>query len=198
MPPPKPPGMNGDVTVREAMTRDFVGVSEGDRVVDAASLLLEENAAGAVVLRGQEPVGLLTEKDVLSVVVRDGDTEDATVADAMRSSVPTVDPDSSIADAAELMFSHSCSQLVVTDATATPVGVLTQADIVATTTLSTTATAETNDSTVEPARVEAEVGATADGEASFSEQGICERCGSLTGDLTSFNGQLLCDDCMDV
>ena len=38
----------------------------------------------------------------------------------------------------------------------------------------------------------------ADGDGGFSDQGICERCGALTSELASFNGQLLCADCRDV
>lgn len=185
--------MNGDVTVREAMTRDFVGVSEGDGMVEAASLLLEEDAAGAVVLRGMNPVGMLTAADVLAWLVANGAVEDATVGDAMAESVPTVAPETSIEDAAELLFTHSTDQLVVTDG-GQPLGVLTQGDIVAATTF---APGEQS-SHAEPARVESEPGATAQGDGGFSEQGICERCGALTSDLSSFNGQLLCSDCMDV
>lgn len=190
--------MNGDVTVREAMTRDFVGVSEGDSIVDAAALLLEEEVAGAVVLRGQDPIGMLTAEDVLAWLVSDGDTETGTVADGMGDSVPTVSPDHSIEDAAALMFSRSTTQLVVVDESREPMGVLTQGDIVATTTLEPGERASETAPEVEPARVEAEVGAQAEGDGGFTEQGICERCGSLSSDLTSFNGQLLCSDCRDV
>lgn len=190
--------MNGEVTVREAMTRDFVGVSEGDRIVDAAELLLEEDSAGAIVLRGQDPIGMLTAEDVLAWLVADGDSDEATVADGMTDSVPTISPDRSVEDAAELMFSRSVTQLVVSGDDGGPQGVLTQGDIVATTTLASGEAAGENMVDVEPARVEAELGAQAEGDGGFSEQGICERCGALTSDLTSFNGQLLCNDCRDV
>ena len=40
--------------------------------------------------------------------------------------------------------------------------------------------------------VESETGA------GFEEQSICEGCGTLTGDLVAFNGQLLCGDCRDI
>lgn len=187
--------MNGDVTVREAMTRDFVGVSEGDDIVDAASLLVEEDTAGAVVLRGQKPIGMLTSKDALAWLTANGESQNGTVADGMREGAPTVAPDRRIEDAAALLFTHSTSQLVVVEDDE-PLGILTEKDIVATTTLAPAETA--GEQTVEPARVEAELGAAAEGDGGFTEQGICERCGSLTGDLTSFNGQLLCADCQEV
>ncbi len=186
--------MNGDVTVREAMSREFVGVSEGDGVVAASELLVEEDRPAAVVLRGQRPVGLLTRADVLSLVASGTDVADATVADAMTSTVPSVSPDQSVADAAELLFTHSTGQLVVEGEGDGPLGVLTRGDVVATTTLSTAADETTATRAAATASVQ---GGRGNGD-TFSEQGICERCESLADSLASVNGQLLCPDCRDV
>ena len=186
------------------MTPEFVGVSEGDDIVDAAALLLDEEAAGAVVLRGSEPIGMLTAKDVLAWLVDREDGETATVADGMRDGVATIAPDRSIEDAAARMFSQSTSQLLVVNEQGDVQGVVTQGDIVAATTLS-PETGTTAAETVERSRRESAVrhesettvaaGAESGG---FSEQGICEGCGALTGALASVNGQLLCGECRDI
>ena len=52
--------MNENVTVREVMEREFVGVSESDGVLETSELLLREGSDLAVVLRGSEPVGVVT------------------------------------------------------------------------------------------------------------------------------------------
>lgn len=193
--------MNGEVTVREAMTPEFVGVSEGDDIVDAAALLLDEETPGAVVLRGSEPVGMLTDRDVLGWLVSDG--EGGTVADAMRDGVPTISPNQSVEDAAAEMFSRSTSQLLVVNERGELQGVLTRSDIVATTTLAPVDEPETE--AMEDTRREAAVRhesettvAAGAGDGGFSEQGICERCGALAGSLASVNGELLCSDCRDI
>ena len=188
--------MQEAVTVNEAMTRDFVGVSEGDSIVEAAALLAEEGAEGAIVLRGSDPVGMLTAADVLVWVSDDGPDSEATVGERMRETVPTVDPTQSLEAAAAQMFSHSTTQLAVTENGSELQGVLTQADIVAATTR---APSESDDSPeMEPARVESDHEMTAQGDGGFSDQGICQSCGSLMDDLAAYNGQLLCADCRDV
>ncbi|MFW6017738.1 MAG: CBS domain-containing protein [Halapricum sp.] len=187
--------MNGDVTVQEAMTRDYVGVSGSDSIRDTAELLLEEDAPGAVVLKGQEPIGIVTAGDALSWVVRDGNV-DASVTECMTDSVPEVRPEQPIEAAVDELFARSATLLVVADNGGKPLGVLTQRDVIAATTFTPTETTAERD--VEPARVESESQAPADADGGYSEQGICERCGALTADLVSFNGQLLCPDCREV
>jgi len=187
--------MNGDVTVQEAMTRDFVGVSGSDTIRDTAQLLLEEDAPGAVVLKGQDPVGVVTASDALSWLVGDG-RADASVTECMSEQVPSVTADQGIEGAVDALFAQSVTLLVVTDGSGGPLGVLTQRDVIAATTFSPGGMAA--DQEVEPARIESEPETPADGDGGYSDQGICGRCGALTSDLVSFNGQLLCPDCRDV
>lgn len=184
--------MNGDVTVREAMTRDYVGVSESDGIVETAELLLDEDLAGAIVLRGQEPIGMVTAKDVLAWLVHDGSDED-TVAACMTDTVPTISPDASVESAVDELFARSATQLVVIDDGGEPVGVLTQRDVVAASTLSPAEVAV--DREIDAARVDR---IEADGEGELSDQGICEQCGSLASALVSVGGKSLCADCRDV
>jgi CBS domain-containing protein len=197
--------MNGEVTVREAMTPEFVGVSEGDDIVDAAELLLAEDVPGAVVLRGNEPVGMLTGRDVLQWLVDSDDGAEATVREGMRDGVPSISANRSVDDAAAEMFARSTSQLLVVDEEGDLQGVLTKGDIVAATTLGPTEQAPAVDSvqheaertTVVHENLEATAAGSA-GDGGFSEQGICERCGALAAELTTTNGELLCSDCRDV
>lgn len=188
--------MQEAITVNEAMTRDFVGVSEGDSIVEAASLLLNEGADGAVVLRGSDPVGMLTPKDILAWLAEDGPDSEGTVGERMRDTVPTVDPAQSLDEAAALMFSHSTNQLVVTANGSELQGVLTQADIVAAKTR--VPSEPDTEAEMEPARLESEPTPMAEGDGGFTDQGICQGCGSLMDDLSMYNGQMLCADCRDV
>ena len=196
--------MNENVTVREVMEREVLGVSESDSVLETAELLIREDADLAVVVRGAEPVGVVTDRDVLAHVVDGGDPETATVEDVMTESVPTVPAEETLPEARDQMSALSSSWLVVSDGGA-PDGVVTGDDLLATSTLGTEATAterETRQQTVQEQMTAAasnasnSTGSAADD--AFDEQGICEMCGALTRDLTSFNGQLLCADCRDI
>jgi len=196
--------MNENVTVREVMEREFVGVSESDGVLETTELLLREDADLAVVLRGTEPVGVVTDRDVLAHVVSGRDPESATVEEIMTESVPTVGAEQTLPEARDRMSSWSTSWLVVSDG-GEPDGIVTEHDILATSTLGpeTTATErESRQETVQQQMTASASNATSDGERAtddaFDEQGICEMCGALTRDLSSFNGQLLCADCRDI
>jgi len=195
--------MNGDVSVREVMDREYVGVSESDDLVDTAALLLREDTDTAIVLRGSQPVGVLTCRDVLGLLVEGPDPQAATVADAMTASVPTVSPALSLEEAADEMSAKDARRLVVTEATGDePLGILTEHDVLITRPFG--RTREQRQAMTEPAAGDADVGpmlgsdTTGEPDEGFEDQSICEVCGTLTSDLTAFNGQLLCSDCRDM
>lgn len=204
--------MNAEITVREIMDREYVGVSESDGLIETVALLLEEQKETAVVLRGSEHVGFLTERDVLSLLVGDTDPEEATVADAMTEHVPTVSPEETAGSAADRLSTESARRLVVANG-AEPLGVVTEEDLLAgrrypterpeasgeaaTTATGETAAAPTEVGTEALEQRSAETIEQAE-DGGFQNQGICETCGSLTQNLSPFNGQLLCPECRDV
>lgn len=205
--------MDSNATVGEVMDREFVGVSESDEVGETAELMLEEGVDTVVVVRGSEPVGVMTERDALAALVRGDD--DAPVTEAMTDVVPTVDPDETIAAAADEMSSQATKRLVVTNGEE-PVGVISEHDLISTSPFAPQTgvgqepgtpvverpddreqagvTRDRTDAAVADDRAEA--GAAAD--RTYEDQSICEGCGALARDLASFNGQLLCSDCRDI
>jgi len=211
-----PSGMDAEMTVREIMTREYVGVSESDPVDDVVALMREEPADQVVVLRGSEPVGMLTPADVLALVGEDVDARETAVGDVMSGTVPSVAPDRNVVAAAGEMADDGVRSLLVTDGEAV-VGVVSERDVVrATATLADRATLSTPPGagapegapatgtgnggadvdeygTAEPAEYGAEA---ADDE--YSTQSVCEVCGSLTPGLQSHNGQLVCGDCREM
>jgi len=187
--------MNSDVTVRELMDREYVGVSESDGLIETVELLLTEDKETAVVLRGSEYVGVLTERDVLELLVGDNSPEGATVSDAMTDEVPTVSAEETVSAAADRLSTEPARRLIVTDGTE-PLGVVTQEDLLAGQNYP-EQTAVAEEPELVQAQPEAGTAQTANGEG-FDDQGICEVCGSLARDLASFNGQLLCADCRDM
>jgi CBS domain-containing protein len=194
--------MNADVTVRDVMDREYVGVSESDDLVETAELLLAEDADTAVVLRGSDPVGVLTCRDVLTLLVDGADLAAADVADAMTDSVPTVDPDLGLEAAADMMSARDARRLVVTETGgAEPLGILTEHDVLITRPLG--RTREERQAVAEPAAPGGDAATLStesdrEADAGFEDQSICESCGTLTSDLASFNGQLICGDCRDI
>ena len=186
--------MNTELTVREVMDREFVGVSESDDVRSVADLLLEEGAECAVVLRGQEPVGLLTERDVLSVVSEGRDPGTVAVGDVVVGPAPSVTPDSGVDVAVDAMTAQGSRRLLVADEEVR--GLVTEHDLLSATTIE-----RYDDSTeVRPAMNGDALGddraVTTD--RAVSDQSICQECGALSRDLLETDGRLLCPDCRDV
>ena len=190
--------MNGNVTVGQVMRRDFVGASESDGLRETARLMLEEGVETVVVLRGAEPIGMVTQRDVLETAVARDDLSSVTVADVMQNNPPTVGPGESLVTATDQMSGTESRHLLVMEGEDLS-GVITEHDVVTAATLE-PAVENRQPEASERATVEA-VAATTDATETgeeYSNQGICELCGALTRNLSTFNGQLVCNDCKDV
>ena len=181
--------MNGGVTVRDAMTREFVGVSEGDSVAGVADLMIDAGVEGAVVLRGTEPVGMLDSRSVVALVADGRDVDAVTAGDAMAEPATTIDPDSPLREAVSTLAAGDRRRLVVTDGDEV-VGTLSEHDVI-------TAQATLPEAEAEEAPV-AVAGGESPADDRFSTQSVCEACGALAGNLASVNGQLLCADCREM
>lgn len=197
--------MDSTATVQEVMDREYVGVSESDQVTETAELMLSEEAESVVVLRGSEPVGVLTLRDALAALVEDDG--ESPVRDAMRTDVPTLSPAATIGEVADVMSSQGSGRVVVTEGDRT-VGVLSERDLITTSPFGPDRGAaragQDTPTTRSDAEADAELAALADerdavaAAGGFENQSICEACGSFARDLSTFNGQLLCGDCRDI
>jgi CBS domain-containing protein len=188
--------MDTDVTVRDVITREYVGVSESDTVRDTVELMRREHASSVLVLRGDEPVGIMTEYDVLGVVENGEDPEETPVSAVMSSPVRSVPGDTELRAAAGRMSGENIRNLIVEDDGET-VGVLTDRDVIAAV-ASLQRTPAGRPSTGTLARDTEAGGAAADGRAETVTQGVCETCGALTDQLHDRNGQLVCANCREV
>jgi len=185
--------MNSDVAVRDVVEREYVGVSESDPVLDTVALLLEEDTETAVVLRGSDSVGVLTQRDVLELLVDGGPPARTPVSEVMTPDITTVGADHTISEAADIMSAGDVRRLLVVEH-GEVLGVLSDHDLLTTATIEQVPANAPPDTTVE---VEADVETMA-GSRAYSSQGICGACGSLTRTLADVNGQLLCVDCRDI
>jgi len=198
--------MEGEVTVRDVMTREFVGVSESDTVLGAVKLMHEEDAGYVVVLRGSEPVGIVTESDVLALVADERAPADVAVSSVMSEPVVSVDVDRTLSDAAATMSREDIRRLAATS-DGELVGVLSERDVIAASASLSGVPTIREDPRDGVGRSEAsETGmgaeaASSSGESDryeYADRSICETCGSLSRGLANVNGQLICADCRGV
>lgn len=92
------------VKVSDYMTRKLVTFHRNDNVVQALGVLLDHRISGAPVVDDDGSlVGILSEVDLMAVIVQDSYYDEAMgiVADYMRSPVDTIEPDMDIYSLAE-------------------------------------------------------------------------------------------------
>lgn len=202
------------VTARDVMSRDFVGVSEGDDVGDVCDLLVDERADDVLVLRGGEAVGVVACHDVLAAVA-DGDASDGeTVEELMAPPPEPVAAEADLGTVLARLTGGRADALPVENGEEGVVGVVTESDVVA----AATSLVSDPNAVEEPAADAAPgagqeagvdaashaVGPAATGSAAESgapegaTQSVCESCGTLAGDLQVVNGQAICPECRDV
>lgn len=178
------------VPIRDVMAREYVGVGEGEDLRETVRLLRENDADAAVVLRGDEPVGLLSARDVLDHVAG-GDVDDVTVGDAMADPPVTLRPEATLADAASAIQRTGSDYVLVADGTGL-LGVVSVRDVTTASRATVETVSDPGESAVENSPPDDRGGA---GHSGFSAQSVCEVCGGLAESLANVNGQLVCADC---
>ncbi len=184
------------MTIRDVMTREYVGVSESDTVLDVVELMREEETGFVVVLRGSDPVGILTEWDVLGVVADEATPGELTVASVMSEPVLTVSPNQALRTAAGKMSRENVRRLVATE-NGEIVGVLSERDVIAAAASFRRPEDPTRATSSAENQHDSRIAAGSNGE-EYSDQSVCETCGALADTLREYNGQLVCTECREV
>lgn len=178
--------MDESIAVKDIVEREFVGVSESDSLAGVARLLVAEEADSAVVLRGNDPVGVLTARDALAALLDGTDPEETPVSEAMSEAPATIRGRANLREAEErLVADADGGPLVVAEDD--PIGVLTERGLLTAMAADARNGADSAEATLEH-----------DGESEYATQSICEECGSLTQDLAETNGRLVCPNCRGV
>ncbi len=111
------------------MTQAAVTDSPDDTLTEAAAKMRQQQTGSLLVMEGDTLAGIVTERDVLKVVGEGQDPKTVSLRDAMTSDVVTIRPDTSIKDAAEIMFQKWFRHLPVTDDNGKVVGVISLRDL---------------------------------------------------------------------
>jgi len=130
-----------DLKVRDRMTSNVQTLGPNDKIRIADELMKVGRFRHIVVLGNEdEVVGVLSQSDIClnalawaqgqGNTARDRTIESLPVKEVMRSSVRTIDPDSSLADAASAMIEHKVGCLPVTEKRRL-VGIITEGDFLA-------------------------------------------------------------------
>jgi len=118
------------IKVGDFMNRELVTVRETDDLALADSILRLGGIRHLPVVREGKLSGLLTQRDLLRAGATGSAARAVLARDVMVSRLTTVTPDSSLAEAAQIMLSHKFGCLPVCIGDGTLVGMVTESDFV--------------------------------------------------------------------
>lgn len=111
------------------MTKNIISVKNNASVVEAASVMVKNDIGSVVVTKDGNPVGILTEKDMVKECCAkklcDGDLK---VEEIMSAPLITIEADASLGEAAMLMSDNKIRRLLVTEK-GKIVGIITEKDV---------------------------------------------------------------------
>ncbi len=112
------------------MAKNVKTVRTDDSAHDAVVKMNKFDVGSVIVTNNNRPVGIITSKNILSRIVESRlDASTVRAKDIMSSPLITIEPDTSIEDAAKLMAQKKIKQLVVMDKDKI-LGILSTSDIV--------------------------------------------------------------------
>lgn len=118
-----------DMLVKDLMTYGVITVPDSVTVTEVIRVLVEGHVHGvAVISETNEPVGIISEKDIVKSFGKD--FNEVTARDIMSSPVQTVGMDGTIEDAAAIMRDKGYNRMLVVDDKDLLRGILSLTDIV--------------------------------------------------------------------
>jgi signal-transduction protein with cAMP-binding, CBS, and nucleotidyltransferase domain len=176
--------MEPKMMVREAMSSPVFVVEEGSDITEVAKLMREQKL-GAIVVNNSEaqPVGIVTERDIVMRVVADGKSpKGVTAGEVMSSPLRVVKAETPIVDAMKMMDKLNIRRLGVTYK-GQLVGIISHKDII-----------RIIPTIMEIMRENSKISGSLEG-FSPSTVGYCDRCETYSTNLRGVDGEFLCEDC---
>lgn len=102
--------------VRAFMTKGVLTIERDATVLEAAKSMTELNIGSLLVTEEDSPVGIITERDILSKVVADElQPKTLQVSEVMSASIISIEGDQKVSEALRIMGENGIKHLVVTD-----------------------------------------------------------------------------------
>ncbi|MFP3165529.1 MAG: CBS domain-containing protein [Acidianus sp.] len=102
------------MSIKELITRPPVTISSSASLKDCAKLMKKENVGSLLVVDGDTPKGIITERDIIQAIADDYPLE-TPASKVMSTNLITADASTEVGDAALLMTNHKIRHLVVTE-----------------------------------------------------------------------------------
>ena len=120
------------MSVSSLAQSDVVTAERDASLQDLATTLDEENVGAVVIVDGDEPVGVVTDRDIALAVSDGGDVSDITASDVMPDDVVTLKADAESIELARTIGEAKVRRIPVVDDAGALEGLVTLDDLVAT------------------------------------------------------------------
>ncbi len=176
--------ITSNMLVRAAMSSPVISVSENTDIAKLAEVMNDQNVGAVIVTNEEEqPVGIVTERDIVTRVVAQGRDQCNVVAKSVMSSpLHVVAPDMNLMEALRLMDKLNISRLGVMYKNQL-VGVISDRNII-----------RLVPTIVEILKEQQEIN-NVSSVSGPSITGYCDRCESYSNNLRVVDGEFLCEDC---
>jgi CBS domain-containing protein len=115
--------------VSKCMTDWFITLDRSETLCTAAKALRDRNIGLLLVTDGDELVGVLSERDVVTALADDDVLHTTLLADRARGDILTISADDTLQAGVDAMVAGGTRHLVVVDEAGKPVGVLSARDV---------------------------------------------------------------------
>ncbi len=116
-------------TVKEIMTAFVQTIPANSSVLEASQMMTKFGIGSLVVTRGELPVGIITERDIVAKFVSQDLNSSLLVEKIMSNPIISVEPEMVIVEAATLMSAYNIRRLVVVGKDGKLAGIVTATDI---------------------------------------------------------------------
>ncbi len=115
--------------IRDIMEKNVITIKQDTTALKAAELLKEKEISFLVIMKDEEPVGIITERDLVrKVVAEDKQASGVSLGNIMSRKFRWVEPSTEIEEAVQKMINHNIRRLVVLEE-GKLAGVITQTDL---------------------------------------------------------------------
>jgi CBS domain-containing protein len=118
-----------DELVRDIMTKDLLTISENDTALKAAQMMNEKGVSSLIVLSGEQPIGIITERDFIKkICLKDLRLSNVKVGDMMSKIRTFASPDTAIDVAVQRMVNNRIRRLPIME-NGRLIGIITVTDL---------------------------------------------------------------------
>lgn len=118
-----------DELVRDIMSKDLLSISENETALKAAQLMNEKGVSSLIVLSGEQPIGIITERDFIKkICLKDLKLSSVKVGDMMSKIRTFASPDTTIDVAVQRMVNNRIRRLPIME-NGRLIGIITVTDL---------------------------------------------------------------------